>query len=83
MRGQQGDAHVHPGTGTGTPVYPDAYDSYTHLERPHATGTQGQREGARDAAGDGIREGHTNRVRGGGPECAPCCAPSAVGISAA
>ena len=57
-------AHVHQFTRQGTQVYTDEYDSYTHLERPHATVTHGQREWARDDDGDGICEVHTNTCEG-------------------
>ena len=57
-------AQVHPFTGAGTQVYTDEYDSYNHLERPHATVTHGQSAWARDADGDGIREVHTNTCAG-------------------
>ncbi len=43
-----------------THVYTDEYDSYNHLERPHATVAHGQPDWACDADGDGICEVHTN-----------------------
>ena len=57
-------AHVHQFTGEGTHVYTDEYDSYNHLERPHATVMHGTSEWARDDDGDGIREVHTNTCEG-------------------
>jgi transposase-like protein len=57
-------AHVHQFTGEGTHVYTDEYDSYNHLERPHARVTHGHSEWARDDDGDGIREVHTNTCEG-------------------
>ncbi len=57
-------AHVHQFTGEGTHVYTDEYDSYNHLERPHASVRHGHSEWARDDDGDGIREVHTNTCEG-------------------
>ncbi len=57
-------AHVHQFTRQGTQVYTDEYDSYNHVERPHATVTHGQSEWARDDDGDGMREVHTNTCEG-------------------
>ena len=56
--------HVHQFTGAGTHGSTVAYDSYTNLERPHATVTHGQRAWARAVDGDGIRAVHTNTCRG-------------------
>ncbi len=57
-------AQVHQFTGDGTHGSTDAYASYNHLERPHATVTHGQREWARDDDGEGMREVHTNTCEG-------------------
>ena len=57
-------AHVHQFRRAGTHVYTVEYDSYNHVERPHATASHGQREWARDDDGDGIREVHTNTCEG-------------------
>jgi len=57
-------AHGEHFTGEGTQVYPDEYDSYATIYRPHSTVTHGQKEWARDEDGDGINEGHTNTGEG-------------------
>lgn len=46
-------------------LYTDEYDSYNPLDRVRLTVCHAQREWARDADGDGIREVHVNGNEGG------------------
>jgi len=46
-------------------VYTDEYDSYNQLARVRLTVCHAQKEWARDADGDGIREVHVNSNEGG------------------
>jgi transposase len=45
-------------------IYTDEYDSYNALDRHRLTVCHGQKEWARDADGDGIREVHVNSNEG-------------------
>ena len=56
--------HVHTFTQAGVQVYTDAWPSYQHIIRPHATVCHGAGEWARDDDGDGIREVHVNTLEG-------------------
>lgn len=56
--------HVERFTGDGTHIYTDEYDSYNTMQRTRSTVAHGQKEGARDDDGDGIREVHVNTIEG-------------------
>jgi transposase len=45
-------------------IYTDEYDSYNALERTRLTVCHGQKQWARDADGDGLREVHVNSQEG-------------------
>jgi hypothetical protein len=45
-------------------LYSDEYDSYKALERTRLTVCHGQKDWARDADGDGLREVHVNSQEG-------------------
>ena len=58
-------SHVHGYTRDETPlVTPMNGQGYNRIKRPHHTVCHGQKEGARDDDGDGIREVHTNTIEG-------------------
>jgi transposase-like protein len=46
------------------PCYPDEWQGYTRINRAHRTVCHGQKEGARDADGEGVREVHVNTSEG-------------------
>ncbi len=52
-------------TQTDATVYTDEYDSYNQLARVRLTVCHAQKEWARDADGDGVREVHVNSNEGG------------------
>jgi transposase len=58
------EEHVHTFTRAGGAVYTDEYQSYTHIVRPHATVSHGDKEWAREDDGDGIREVHCHTIDG-------------------
>ena len=57
-------AHVHQFTELEAIVYTDECPGYSELNRCHATVCHGQRQWARDADTDEIREVHTNTIEG-------------------
>ena len=56
--------HVHQFTQGDATVYTDEWPGYSGLNRCHATVCHGQRQWARDADADGVREVHTNTIEG-------------------
>jgi transposase-like protein len=56
--------HVQGYTQRDTTCYPDEWQGYTRIKRTHHPGCQGQKEGARDDEGEGIREVHPNTIEG-------------------
>jgi len=56
--------HVHGYTQKDTTCYTDEWQGYNRINRVHHTVCHGQKEGARDDDGDGIREVHTHTLEG-------------------
>ena len=57
-------AHVHRFTTPDTVVYTDGWRGYNSLDRQHAVVCHKAGEWARDADADGVREVHTNGIKG-------------------
>lgn len=68
-------APVHHSTRSQARCYTDEWQGSEGLHRLPPTVCHGQKEGARDDDGDGVREGHLNTIEGGGRRSAPCCDP--------